>query len=47
MMEMQMLQVAYVVLQEIKSINIQILCNSTFKPYGISYILYNHKKRKI
>lgn len=46
MMEVQMLQVAYVVLQEMKLINTQIFCYSTFKPCGIYYILYNHKNRK-
>lgn len=47
MMVVQMLQVAYVVLQERKSINDQILCNSTFKPYDVYYILYVYKKNKI
>lgn len=45
MREVQMLHIAYVVLQEIKSINIKILYY-IFKPYDSSYILYNHKKKK-
>lgn len=46
MIELQMLQVAYVVLQEIKSISVHILCYSTVKHYGICYIFYNYKKRE-
>lgn len=46
-MVVQMLQVACVVLQERKSINDQILCYSTFKPYDVYYILYVYKKKKI
>lgn len=46
MIELQMLQVAYVVLQEIKSISVHILCYSTVKHYGICYILYNYKKKE-